>query len=600
MVWAARIGYEASARPRARSLGTLRIPGPAAAVSVATRRLGASRADLVVVPLVLSVLLSLGWQATRMALPVEAGHGVALSLDPVALVGYTLATSLRMLIGLAASLVFALVYATAAAKSRRAERILIPLLDVLQSVPVLGYVAVSITFFLALFPGREIGAELAAIFALFTSQAWNLAFSLHQSLTTVPPDLREAARAFQFNGWRIFWRLELPFAMPGLVWNAMLSMAGGWFFVVASEAIAVGDIKIAVPGVGSYLALAIERRDLAAIGWAALAMMAAILTLDQLLFRPLVAWTERFKAEHSAPAQRHGSWALNLYRRAHLAGRAARPLATLGRLLLRLPFPVPRPALTVARVGSLSAGDIVWYLVIGAVLVNVGRQAYELIAAHLGWGEVIRVIGLGARTALRVALVTLLATLIWLPLGVAIGLRPRLARAAQPAAQLLASFPANLLFPPAALAITAWRLDPDLWLTGLFLLGSQWYVGFNVIAGAAAFPGDLRDAAKAFRMRGFVWWRRVMLPGIYPYLLTGTVTAAGACWNASIVAELVRWGDVTVEAQGLGAYIAQWTAAGDLARVALGIAVMSRFVALSNRFVWRPLYNIAERRWRLD
>ena len=600
MVWAARIGYEASARPRARSLGTLRIPGPAAAVSVATRRLGASRADLVVVPLVLSVLLSLGWQATRMALPVEAGHGVALSLDPVALVGYTLATSLRMLIGLAASLVFALVYATAAAKSRRAERILIPLLDMLQSVPVLGYVAVSITFFLALFPGREIGAELAAIFALFTSQAWNLAFSLHQSLTTVPPDLREAARAFRFNGWRIFWRLELPFAMPGLVWNAMLSMAGGWFFVVASEAIAVGDIKIAVPGVGSYLALAIERRDLAAIGWAALAMMAAILTLDQLLFRPLVAWTERFKAEHSAPAQRHGSWALNLYRRAHLAGRAARPLATLGRLLLRLPFPAPRPALTVARVGSLSAGDIVWYLVIGAVLVNVGRQAYELIAAHLGWGEVIRVIGLGARTALRVALVTLLATLIWLPLGVAIGLRPRLARAAQPAAQVLASFPANLLFPPAALAITAWRLDPDLWLTGLFLLGSQWYVGFNVIAGAAAFPGDLRDAAKAFRMRGFVWWRRVMLPGIYPYLLTGTVTAAGACWNASIVAELVRWGDVTVEAQGLGAYIAQWTAAGDLARVALGIAVMSRFVALSNRFVWRPLYNIAERRWRLD
>ena len=600
MVWAARIGYEASARPRARSLGTLRIPGPAAAVSVATRRLGASRADLVVVPLVLSVLLSLGWQATRMALPVEAGHGVALSLDPVALVGYTLATSLRMLIGLAASLVFALVYATAAAKSRRAERILIPLLDVLQSVPVLGYVAVSITFFLALFPGREIGAELAAIFALFTSQAWNLAFSLHQSLTTVPPDLREAARAFRFNGWRIFWRLELPFAMPGLVWNAMLSMAGGWFFVVASEAIAVGDIKIAVPGVGSYLALAIERRDLAAIGWAALAMMVAILTLDQLLFRPLVAWTERFKAEHSVPAQRHGSWALNLYRRAHLAGRAARPLATLGRLLLRLPFPAPRPALTVARVGSLSAGDIVWYLVIGAVLVNVGRQAYELIAAHLGWGEVIRVIGLGARTALRVALVTLLATLIWLPLGVAIGLRPRLARAAQPAAQVLASFPANLLFPPAALAITAWRLDPDLWLTGLFLLGSQWYVGFNVIAGAAAFPGDLRDAAKAFRMRGFVWWRRVMLPGIYPYLLTGTVTAAGACWNASIVAELVRWGDVTVEAQGLGAYIAQWTAAGDLARVALGIAVMSRFVALSNRFVWRPLYNIAERRWRLD
>ena len=584
--------------PEPGALGILRIFGLPAAVSAATLRSGVSRADIVVVPLVLSVLLSLGWQATRMALPVAAGREIAISLDPAALAGYTLATSLRMLIGLAVSLLFALAYATAAAKSRRAERILIPLLDVLQSVPVLGYVAVSITFFLALFPGRQIGAELASIFALFTSQAWNLAFSLHQSLTTVPPDLREAARAFRFNPWRIFWRLELPFAMPGLVWNAMLSMAGGWFFVVASEAIAVGGTRVVVPGVGSYLALAIERRDLPALGWAALAMMAAILTLDQLLFRPLVAWTERFKAEHSAPAERHGSWALNLYRRAHLMDRATRPLAALGRLMLRLPFPAPRPA--AARLGGLSAGDIVWYLVIGAVLVNVGRQAYELIAAHLGWGEVIRVIGLGARTAVRVALVTLLAILIWLPLGVAIGLRPRLARAAQPVAQLLASFPAILLFPPAALAITAWRLDPDIWLTGLFLLGSQWYVGFNVIAGAAAFPADLRDAAKAFRMRGLIWWRRVMLPGIYPYLLTGAVTAAGACWNASIVAELVSWGDLSVEAHGLGAYIAHWTAAGDLARVALGIAVMSRFVALSNRFVWRPLYNIAERRWRLD
>jgi NitT/TauT family transport system permease protein len=565
--------------------------------SAVTRRLGASRADIIVVPLVLALLLSLGWQATRMAAPAEAG-GAAISPDPPALVGYTLRTSLRMVLGLAASVLFALGYAAAAAKSRRAERVLLPLLDVLQSVPVLGYVAVSITFFLALFPHRAIGAELAAIFALFTSQAWNLAFSLHQSLTTVPADLREAARAFRFNPWRIFWRVELPFAMPGLVWNAMLSMAGGWFFVVASEAIAVGDTRVAVPGVGSYLALAIERRDLAAIGWAALAMVTAILVLDQLLFRPLVAWAERFKAEQSAAAERHGSWALDLYRRARLARWLARPVRGLGRLALGLPWPAPRPA--PPRIGALSAGDIVWFVVIGLVLVNVGRQAYELISTHLGWGEVLRVILLGARTAFRVLLMTMLAIVIWLPLGVAIGLRPRLARLAQPLAQLFASFPANLVFPPVVLAVIHWRLDPSLWLTGLFLIGSQWYVAFNVVAGAAAFPADLRDAAKAFRMRGPMWWRRVMLPGIYPYLLTGAVTAAGAGWNVSIAAELVSWGDLTIEAHGLGAYIAHWTAAGDLGRVALGIAVMSRFVALSNRFVWRPLYNIAERRWRLD
>ncbi|GGF38635.1 transporter [Aliidongia dinghuensis] len=575
----------------------MRFPGLSAVMPGAARGLGASRADLIVVPLVLAVLLSLGWQATRLAEPLDTGFA-AVSLAPGPLVGYALRTTLRMVVGLVLSIVFALVYGTAAAKSRRAERVLIPLLDVLQSVPVLGYVAVFITFFLALFPNRQIGAELAVVFALFTSQAWNLAFSLHQSLTTVPADLREAARAFRFNAWRVFWRLELPFAMPGLIWNAMLSMAGGWFFVVASEAITVGDTRIAVPGVGSYLALAIARQDLVAIGWAALAMSAAILTLDQLLFRPLVAWTERFKAEHSAAAQRHGSWALDLYRRARLANWAARPVAAAARLALRLPWPAARPARV--RVGGVAAGDIVWYLVLGAVLVNVGRQAYELIAADLGWGEVLWVILLGGRTAMRVALVTLAALVLWVPLGVAIGLRPRLARAAQPVAQLLASFPANLLFPPAALAIVHWRLDPDLWLTGLFLLGSQWYVAFNAIAGAAAFPAELREAARAFRMRGGMWWRRVMLPGIYPYILTGAVTAAGACWNASIVAEFVSWGDLTIEAHGLGAYIAHWTAAGDLGRVALGIAVMSRFVALSNRLVWRPLYNVAERHWRLD
>ncbi len=549
-------------------------------------------------PLVLSVLLSLGWQATRMALPYPAAGAMPLSLEPGALVGDTLRTVLRMLIGLMASAAFSLVYATVAAKSRRAERILIPMLDVLQSVPVLGYVAVSVTFFVALFPGRQTGAELAAIFAIFTSQAWNLTFSLYQSLTLVPRDLREAARAFQFNPWRTFWLLELPFAMPGLVWNAMLSMAGGWFYVVASEAIRVGNTTVAVPGVGSYLALAIERRDLGAVGWAALAMLVAVLTVDQLLFRPLVAWAERFKFEHSAPAHRHGSWALDLYRRAQVARLATRPLAALGRHLLRLPFPKAAPWPKGAGQG-LSAGDIVWYLVIGLVLVNVCRQAYELIAAHLGWHEVGHVILLGGRTALRVALMTALAVLIWVPLGVAIGLRPRLARGAQPLAQLLASFPANLLFPPAALAITFWHLDPDLWLTPLFLLGSQWYVAFNVIAGAAAFPADLGEAARSFRMRGMMWWRRVMLPGIYPYLLTGAVTAAGAGWNASIVAELVGWGDVTAEARGLGSYIAHWTAAGDLARVALGIAVMSRFVALSNRLLWRPLATLAERHWQL-
>jgi len=587
---------KSQARPLARSPGIVRLSVLPAAVSAARRPTGA---DLIVIPLLLSALLALGWQASLMALPTAPG-GPPLSLDPWALVGYTLRTSLRMLIGLAASFLFALLYATAAAKSRRAERILIPTLDVLQSVPVLGYVAISVTFFLSLFPDRQVGAELAAIFAIFTSQAWNLAFSLYQSLTTVPRDLKEAARAFRFGPWRRFLVLELPFAMPGLVWNAMLSMAGGWFYIVASEAIGVGRTRVAVPGVGSYLALAIERRDLAAVGWAALAMAVAILTLDQLLFRPLVAWAERFRFEQASSAERHGSWALDLYRRAPLSGQALQPFRGLLRRAQRLPWPgvlTPPPA---GRSDGFRPGDVVWYLVVGLVLVNVVRQAYEIIASQLGWGEVWLVIELGALTFLRVAAMTVLSIVIWLPLGVVIGLRPRLARAAAPAAQLLASFPANLLFPPVAILILRAHLDPDWWLALPFLLGSQWYVAFNVIAGAASFPADLREAARAFHLSGLVWWRRVMLPGIYPQLLTGAVTAAGAGWNASIAAELTGWGDATVAARGLGGYIAHWTAAGDLARVALGIAVMSRFVAFSNRLVWRPLADLAERRWRLD
>ncbi|MEA2781243.1 MAG: NitT/TauT family transport system permease protein [Rhodospirillaceae bacterium] len=571
-------------------------------ISVIPRGMIPNRWDLLAFPLILGLLFLLAAGARQMTAPMTAPEAVALSLNPDHLPGYALRTTLRMLAAMAASLLFTFTYATLAAKSRRAELLLIPVLDVLQSVPVLGYVSFTVTFFLSLFPGNLLGAEFAAIFAIFTSQAWNMAFSFYQSLRTVPKDLEEVTRSFHFSAWQRFWRLEVPFAMPGLIWNMMMSMSGGWFFVVAAEAIAVGGYNVRLPGVGSYVALAIERRDLGAIGWAVLTMLVVILAYDQLLFRPLIAWADKFRFEMSAGEEAPESRLLMLFRRARLLSAAGQPL---GRLLRRIAiwrgfsFGV-RPAAAPAPRSLRLLGDGVWYAIVVAITVYVVVMAARYVSTRLGWHDLQVALSLGAFTLLRVAVLILLATIVWLPLGSLIGLRPRLAQKVQPVAQFLAAFPANLLFPVAVVGIVRFDLNPDIWLGLLMILGAQWYILFNVVAGASAFPHDLRDAATNLRIRGWQWWRQVTLPGVFPYYVTGAITASGGCWNASIVAESVSWGDTHLAAHGLGAYIAQATRDGDFPRIILGIAVMSVYVILFNRLLWRPLYGLAERRFRLD
>ena len=559
-----------------------------------------NRWDLLALPLILSLLLLIGAGAREMTAPLTAPQATVLSLDPSHLPYYALRTTLRMLAAMAAALLFTLTSATAAAKSRRAEVVLIRILDVLQSVPVLGYLSFTVTFFLALFPGNVLGAEFAAIFAIFTSQAWNMAFSFYQSLRTVPKDLEEASLSFHFSPWQRFWLLEAPFAMPGLIWNMMMSMSGGWFFVVASEAIAVGSHNVRLPGVGSYVALAIEQKDLGAIGWALLTMLVVILAYDQLLFRPLVAWADKFRVELSAGQSAPESWLLMLFRRARLLNAAVEPCA---RLLRRFAgWRGPRlPALRTRQTSRTrqAFGDWLWYSVVAAATAYAVWSAARFVSASLGWSDLWTVVGLGAITLLRVALLIGLATLIWLPLGSLIGLRPRLAEMVQPLAQFLAAFPANLLFPVAVIAIVHFRLNPDIWLSFLMVLGTQWYILFNVVAGASVFPNDLKEAAANFRIKGWQWWRQVILPGVFSYYITGAITASGGSWNASIVAESVSWGDTQITAHGLGAYITQATDAGDFPRIMLGIAVMSVYVILFNRLLWRPLYRYAERRFRL-
>jgi len=556
--------------------------------------------DIVAVLLLLATLILLGAGARQMVAPFVLARPPQISLAPSALPMYTLRTVVRMLAALLASLVFTLTYATIAAKSRRAELVLIPLLDVLQSVPVLGYLSFTVVFFVSLFPGSVLGPELAAIFAIFTSQAWNMAFSFYQALRTVPTDLDEASRSLRATPWQRFWRLEVPFAMPGLVWNMMMSMSGGWFFVVASEAISVGEIQVVLPGVGSYVATAIEHRDLAAVGYAIIAMTLAIVAYDQLLFRPIVAWADKFRFEQAAAQVVPHSWLLDLLRRTRFLNRLFERAGSCAEGIARWPLTFRPAAPWSRRLLPRNIVDALWLTAVGAMIAYVIARLVHFAGPELTRSDLQIVAGQGALTFLRVLILIALASLVWVPIGVAIGLRPRLTAFVQPIAQFLAAFPANLLFPVAVVLIVRYHLAPKLWLTPLMILGTQWYILFNVIAGASAFPSDLREAAASLRVRPARWWREVMLPGVFPYYVTGAITASGGAWNASIVSESVSWGPTHLSASGLGAYIAQMTAAGDYPRIALGIAVMSMLVIATNRLLWRPLYTLAERRTRLD
>jgi NitT/TauT family transport system permease protein len=536
-----------------------------------------------------------------MAVPLPPSNEPVIDLDYWNLPYYALRTTMRMFTALAASLVFTFTYATLAAKSRRAEMVLIPVLDILQSVPILGFLSFTVTFFLGLFPGSVLGAECAAVFVIFTSQAWNMAFSFYQSLRTVPTDLDEVARGLRLTGWQKFWQLEAPFAMPGIIWNMMVSMSGGWFMIVFSEAITVGDTTVTLPGIGSYIAKANEGGRWDAIFAAVAAMALVIVAYDQLFFRPVVAWAGKFRVELSASQTTERSWVLNALLRTHWLRMGFRPIFSALRSVSLWRIGLP-PSWSKRPAGSQAVSrliDVVWILLIVAGAAWALWNVIAYVGTELTWDDVWNVFVLTTITLLRVLVLMALATIIWVPVSIWIGLRPRIAERVQPIAQFLAAFPVNLLFGAAVSIVLAFHLNPDIWLSVLIITGTQWYIVFNVIAGAAAFPNDLREASENFHIHGWDWWVRVMLPGVLPYYFTGAITASGGSWNASIVAEYLKWKDQTVVAHGIGAYISQATEAGDFPKIVLGVAMMSLFVAIFNRLFWRQLYAYAERRLRL-
>ncbi len=560
--------------------------------------------DVIAFLLIISLFVLTAEGAHQMHAPLASIQTAPISLDPSYLPGYALRTVLRMLAALVASLIFTFTYATLAAKNRQAEMILIPFLDILQSVPILGFISFTVVFFMNLFPGNVMGAECAAIFAIFTSQAWNMAFSFYQSLRSIPNDLIEASQIFRLSVWQKFWRLDVPFAAPSLVWNMMMSMSGGWFFVVASEAITVGNTTVTLPGIGSYVALALTQKDLHAVGYAIIAMFLVILIYDQLLFRPLVSWAQKFRFEHTASFEGSPPLISRIFMRTRLFYAIGEHMTALGRKMLRLRF---FPENYFANVNTRSINPTLrlranklWLIFIAVCTLLAFIKIAHYIHATLTLSDIEIAVFYGFLTFLRVAILIFIASLIWVPIGVWIGMRPRVAAAVQPLAQFLAAFPANLFFPVAVALIVYFKLAPDIWLSPLMILGTQWYILFNVIAGASALPGDLKEVAANFHIQGWQRWKTLILPAIFPYYLTGAITASGGSWNASIVAEWIHWGNTTLIARGLGSYIAEATIQGDYPRIVLGIAVMSMFVLIINRFFWRKLSKFANQRLRLE
>ena len=540
----------------------------------------------------------LGHASSAAFLPTKASQRI--STNPSDLPYYALRSLFRMFIALGLSVVFTFAYGTAAARLRRAEKVLIPLLDILQSVPILGFLSVTVTAFTGLFPGSTLGLEAASIFAIFTSQAWNMTFSFYHSLITQPRDLDEAARVMRLTKWQRFWRLDVPSSMIGLVWNGMMSFGGGWFFLAASESISVLGRHTALPGIGSYVAAAIEQASLGKVGIAIAVMIVMVVGVNVLFWRPLVAWAERFRVEESEAAERPRSLVLDLLRRSNVPHAITRPLRPAGELLdraMRVFGLAEYPLHT--DPGRRRTGDLAFWTLVSGVIGWGAWKGFAYLHRTVGFGEFPHVLLLGAATFGRVVALVVVSTLVWVPVGVWIGMNPRTARYAQPLVQILASFPANFLFPFATIVFV--KLGLSLNIGGIFLmaLGAQWYILFNAIAGAMAIPTDLREAMDNFGVSRWLRWKNLILPAIFPAYVTGGITAAGGAWNASIVAEVVDYGHHHLVATGLGAYITQATTKGDFPRILAGIAVMSLYVVALNRVVWRRLYRLAETRYSL-
>jgi NitT/TauT family transport system permease protein len=556
--------------------------------------------DFIALTSIIGLLFLLGWAAGSMFSPFHLGQQIHISLDPKMLPYYALRTVLRMFIALAVSLIFTFVIGAWAAKSRLAERFIIPAIDIGQSIPPLGFLTIIVVALINLAPNSMIGPECAAIFCIFTAQVWNMTLSFYQSLRTIPTDLCEAAQIFRLSGWQKFWRIEVPYAMPGLLWNTMMSMSGSWVFLVASEAITVANQNISLPGIGSYIAQATLHKSITADVYALITMLIVIVLYDQIIFRPLVAWSEKFKTTDSTADIEPQSWLLNLWQRTQILQYFAAAFGALAdafvnfRLFQKMTMHNYEPNIVAGKIMRILSVLMIWVLIVA-----LSYYGLHSIFEKVSLGAIAHTFTLGFYTALRVSILIFISMLIWVPIGVWIGLRPRATQIVQPIAQFFAAFPINLVFPFAVYAIVHYKLNINIWCSPLMIMGTQWYILFNVIAGASAIPKQYHIAVGAFKVKKSLWWRKFMLPAIAPYLITGAITAAGGAWNISIIAEALSWGKQTLYAKGLGAYITETAVRGDYIHLSLGIITMCVYVVVINRLFWQPLYNKVSERYQI-
>lgn len=553
--------------------------------------------DFVAISFIFWILVLIMNGTEYMYSPVPLNLNKPVSLDPQNLPEYALRTTVRLFIGLASSIIFSIIYALLAAKVKRLERPLISLLDILQAVPVLGYISFTIAGFVALFPGNILGYELAVIFAIFTCQVWNITYSIYQSIITLPKDLEDVTKLCKLNAVQKFILIEFPYAIPPLIWNMMLSMSGAWFFVVASEAIIEGNQEYFLPGIGSYIAAAIHSQSLESIIYAIIVMALLIAIYDQIFFKPLIDWSEKFKYETQYIGVDNKSWCYRLFHKAHVARLLFAPFNWIYKKLLHLPtrgVARTRNKKRHAVFSSIIVADICWYGFMGGIALYAFYQIYLFSSTQLSWGDLSETLYLGLVSTIRIIIMMIITIIIWAPISIYIGMRPKIARVIQPLALMLASFPANLIFPVCVYYISKYALNHNIWLSFLLIFSMQWYLVFNIVAGVSSMPAEIKYAASNFKVKGVSWYRNILIPAILPDLLIGAITAWGSAWNATIIVEFAEWGSQELVATGLGAYITEATNNGQMAKIILGVAVMVAYVELFNRMLWRPIFKYAD------
>lgn len=551
--------------------------------------------DIIISFLIIVLFSSAAWSITQMNLPLDKIQNQVISLDISYLPLYTFRSIIRMLLGLILSLWFTLTFGTWAARSFRAERIIIPLIDICQSVPILGFLTLFSWGLLLMFPGSILGAECAAIFAIFTSQVWNMTLSFYQSLKSMPEEYHELCRIYHLSPWQKFFRVEIPHAMPSLAMNMMLSLSASWFFVVASEVINFQVYSIKLPGIGSYIQQADDAGNLYAIGYALLAMLFAIILSNQLIFNPIFHWISRYQNQ---PGQEYRSWLVTAFSKTKWVKSF---FNSLNKVYLTLSHKKTFKRTKKADTRRLHPEMInrIWTFVEVTLITILGSLTVYGFMSYTNINECVTVFYFGFLTLLRIVAMLTISIIIWVPIGVWIGLKKQAPKICLPIIQVLAAFPVNLIYPLMTLLIIKYQLDPEIWVSPLIILGTQWYILFNVIAGTMSIPKELKIATKSLHLTTLSKWQSLILPAIAPDLLTGIITAAGGAWNASIVAEYITWNGKTIAATGIGAYITEATYTNAYNYQALGIIVMCVYVVAINRFFWAPLYQYTQSRFKL-